>query len=159
MFKLQAGEAMDLVTGWDFSRKADRDRAVKYVETSRPLLVIGSPISTMFSQLQRLSSWTAQKQRRWEEHKMHMEFVARIYKMRAEAGRLFLHEHPAQATSWELPVMKTLRGRAGVHVVKGDQCMFGLTSAGERGKRSQATRRSSKFMTNSYHIANELDKQ
>ena len=158
-FKLQAREAMDLTTGWDFNRKGDREKAVEYVETNKPLLVIGSPMCTMFSQLQRFTSWTAQKQRRWEDHKKHMEFVTAIYEMQAKAGRLFLHEHPTQATSWDLPGMRRLRKREGVHVVEGDQCMFGLTTFGQKSRGAQAARKRTKFMTNSCHIANELDKK
>ena len=41
---LKAGEAMDLLTGWDFRNPEDRRRAWKYLEQHEPKLVIGSPV-------------------------------------------------------------------------------------------------------------------
>ena len=52
---LRVGEAMDLLTGWDFNKKADSKRAQDYVENYRPRLIIGSPSCTAFSQLQNLN--------------------------------------------------------------------------------------------------------
>ena len=50
---LKAGEAMDLLTGWDFTLKRHRDAALAYVKRARPSLLIGSPECTMFSMLQK----------------------------------------------------------------------------------------------------------
>ena len=44
---LQAGEAMDIVTGWDFNDEGQRRRAVDYIEKEKPMLLIGSPMCTM----------------------------------------------------------------------------------------------------------------
>ena len=66
-FGLSAGAAFDLTTGWDFRLERDRNLAKEYVRTHKPKLVIGSPMCTMFSVLQRLSPWTEEKQRRWCE--------------------------------------------------------------------------------------------
>ena len=51
-FGIQAGEAMDLSTGWDFRKQEDRDRAIRYIDNEKPELIIGSPMCTMFSVLQ-----------------------------------------------------------------------------------------------------------
>ena len=53
---LQVGEAMDLTTDWDFDNAEDRGRAEKYVMEEKPTLLIGSPMCTAFSQLQRLNA-------------------------------------------------------------------------------------------------------
>ena len=50
-FGLQPGWSMDLTNGWDFRQKEDRERAKKYVEEEKPLLLIGSPMCTYFSNM------------------------------------------------------------------------------------------------------------
>ena len=78
-FQLQPGEAMDLTTGWDFRRKEDRQRAEQYIQEQRPLLLIGSPMCTMFSSLQRFAPWNEGKQQQWVEDRKHLRFVAELY--------------------------------------------------------------------------------
>ena len=51
-----------------------------------------------------------------------MRFCCELYKLQAEAGRYFLHEHPAQATSWQLAAVRELLETNGVQSVVGDQC-------------------------------------
>lgn len=53
-FGIDVGDAMDLTTGWDFIEEADRGRAEEYVDKEKPLVLIGSPPSVAFSQLQAL---------------------------------------------------------------------------------------------------------
>ena len=60
---LEAGEAMDLITGWDFSREDDRRRAWRYIKAERPKLIIGSPPCTMFSVLQHMHKKTPRGKR------------------------------------------------------------------------------------------------
>ena len=92
---------MDRLTGWDFSLERHRRAAKDYNEEVKPKLIIGSPECKMFSCLQNLSkdSWTSERQKRMDEAIKHIEFVAELYEAQAQAGRWFLHEHPAQATS------------------------------------------------------------
>ena len=54
-----------------------------------------------------------------------MRVCCELYKLQAGAGRYVLHEHPANATSWQLAdVQKTLETN-GVQRVVGDQCQYG----------------------------------
>ena len=92
-FGLQPGEAMDLTTGWDFRQREDRKRAKMYQETQRPMLLIGSPMCTMFSTLQRFTLWTQRKTERWIEDRKHLQFVTELYQKQIDEGRYFLHEH------------------------------------------------------------------
>ena len=75
-FGLEAGEAMDLRNGWDFNRKEDQDRAMTYVRTKKPGVVIGSPMCTMFSQLQGMQVWNRKRRTQYQEavrkHGVHM---------------------------------------------------------------------------------------
>ena len=97
-FGLRSGEAMDLKTGWDFSRKEHRESAREYIENMKPNLIIGSPECTMFSSLQNLSRWTEDKSRRWTEAKSHMEFMMEIYeKQHLEGGGFYMSTRRRQA--------------------------------------------------------------
>ena len=157
-YGLIAGEAMDITTGWDFSKECDRRRARDYLDKEKPRLLIGSPMCTMFSPLQKMTPWSEQKQKIWREHRHHIEFVAELYKVQMSEGRLFLHEHPERATSWSLDKVAQLSNTDGVYVVKTDQCMFGLTTRGHRRGDVSVARKPTKFMTNSYSIARELER-
>ena len=46
------GDSMDLLTGWDFRKSADRRRAIDNIKTQRPFVIVGSPPCTLFSILQ-----------------------------------------------------------------------------------------------------------
>ena len=156
---LHAGEAMDITTGWDFRDAVQRQRAWDYVGKHKPKLLIGSPMCTMFSQLQTLSGWGPEKERRWGEAVKHMMFVVSLYRRQVREGRLFLHEHPAGAKSWGLDMIKELQEEEGVVTVTGDQCEFGLKTWTQDGKHMIPVRKRTKFMTNSMSIAKELEKK
>ena len=113
-FGLVKGLSMDLLTGWDFDRASDRAEAERHQADAKPLLMVGSPMCTMFSTLQRLRSWNESKQLKYNNAVKHVEWVAKLYQKQHEAGRLFLHEHPAQASSWQLPAMRKLAEMKGV---------------------------------------------
>ena len=65
----------------------------------KPTLLIGSPMCTAFSQLQRLNAKGAHSAEKLRRAIKHMEFVPRLYRMQIDGGRLFPHEHPATASS------------------------------------------------------------
>ena len=90
---------MDLTTGWDFTKEADRTQAEEYLDKEKPLVLIGSPPCTAFSQLQALIPDSQRKERQLAEGIQHMRFMCRLYRKQVDAGRLFLHENPAGATS------------------------------------------------------------
>ena len=98
---LNPGSAMDLRTGYDFSKKEDQERARQQIRKEKPRLLVGSPECKMFSTLQRLSPWTVEKAKRLVEAKAHMKFVCDLYREQIEEGRWILHEHPVGATSWK----------------------------------------------------------
>ena len=80
------GLSLDLLTGWNFDQKEDRDLAEKYVRDFEPLFVIGSPMCTMFSQLQALNrSREGTRSEDYEERmrraEKHMNFAVRIYRI------------------------------------------------------------------------------
>ena len=88
-----------------------------------------------------------------------MKFVAGLYRRQMREGRLFLHEHPAGASSWMLKEIKELCEEDGVETVIGDQCMYGLKTWSMDGKEQVSARKRTRFMTNSRGIAQELNKK
>ena len=88
---------------------------------------------------------------------MHLDFAVELYNLQADSGRLFLHEHPKDASSWDLKSVRALASRPGVISVIADQCMLGLTTwdadSGEMVPAKKATR----FLTNCPEIAAKLD--
>ena len=86
------------------------------VKEEKPLVVIGSPPCTPFSQLQTLNPDTYEKRKRLQEGEEHIKFMISIYKLQVEAGRLFLHEHPAHARSWHMKEVRNLMKEQGVTI-------------------------------------------
>ena len=152
-FGLKAGWSMDLLTGWDFGSKADRVAAAAYQEREKPELLVGSPMCRMFSALQTMSGWSRHKQRQWDTDVKHLEWAMERYEKQMEMGKLFLHEHPASASSWRLRKVRKLANTPGVFEVVGDMCQFGLRTTG-----GGFARKRSRFLTNSWEIAQEISK-
>ena len=122
---------------WNFLLAADRREALTRVRAQKPYLVIGSPPCTAVCQLNQRFNYKRMRpeevQRRMVEGRVLLEFAAQVYRLQLAGGRHFVHEHPASASSWAEPCMQRLRCTPGVSEAVGDQCRFGLRSAGEHG--------------------------
>ena len=160
---LLPGESMDLLTGWDFSKSADRQRAIRQIREQKPFLVVGSPPCTLFSILQGLNKhklgavWAEKFEERKKEAVRHIDFCAAIYRLQSASGRYWLHEHPEGASSWNLKVMLSMHKLPGVMKVKADQCAFGLTTKVEGMEK--LVKKPIGFLTNSWCIAKELERR
>ena len=133
---------------WDFTKPLDRKRAWDQIRAEEPFLVVGSPPCTMFSSLQnsnRKRGTTEWKSRRRTAEVL-LTFAAAVYKMQVLAGRHFLHEHPAGATSWSHPSMTKLLATSGVGAVVAHQCAYGLQSSTPGGGRAPA-KKPTRFMS------------
>ena len=87
---------------WDFRKAADRQRAREQIRREEPFLVVGSPPCTEFSSVQNLNRrrFSAEEaRRRRAEARILLGFALEIYRLQLGAGRHFLHEHPASASS------------------------------------------------------------
>ena len=62
------------------------------------------------------------------EGRLHLQFVASLYRIQAAEGRYFLHEHPATALSWKENTVLALLRHSPVRTVVADKCMYGLTT-------------------------------
>jgi hypothetical protein len=90
---------------WDFDIPEQRNKCIREILAQRPAFLIGSPMCTAFSILQGLNKtkmepakWNAM----WDKGVRHMLFAIKLYRLQADAGRFFLHEHPSSASSWKI---------------------------------------------------------
>ena len=115
---LQRGFALDLTVvdpddgkPWDFDCPAKRAKALRKVQMEKPTLLIGSPMCTPFSILQKLSREKRDpvEFKRMLHHGItHLKFCILLYWEQINNGRYFLREHPWMATSWEVREMQNL---------------------------------------------------
>ena len=160
-YNLAPGESLDLQTGWDLSRPSEQRRARELNRASCPRLLICSPPCTEFSRLQNLNlatqgdAWRKEFEAELEKAKEHVRFCTSLMREQMAAGRHFLFEHPAWATSWDMPELQALAFSPGVHWTRADQCMYGLTAATDDGE-ILASMKPTGFLSTAWCLIDEL---
>ena len=133
----------------------------RIIETNATLVIL-SPPCTKLSTLQALNlhingpEWAAAFAVEKEKATAHIKYAMTFAKLQRSRGAYFLFEHPAHATSWELPCVKEVIGMAGVEAVVGDMCMYGLTTLSEDRKTMVPAKKQTRFMGNGHFILGEL---
>ena len=92
-----------------------------------------------------------------QEHvaaKVHIEFMCELYRVQIDAGRYFLHEHPATAASWREEPIEDVLAHEDVECVVGDRCQYGQ----EDGE-GNPVKTPTKFPTNSSEVLKALSKK
>ena len=145
---------------WDFDKVEQRNRCMRQILEQKPAFLVGSPMCTAFSILQGLNrakmdpvKW----ENMWNKGVRHMQFAVKLYRIQHEAGRFFLHEHPASASSWKLPEMQSLMTDLGIKKTSSHMCRFKMMSEDEQGR--GLVKKPTGFLTNSDHMKQALDKQ
>ena len=161
--------ALDLRTNkpdgspWNFSLRADRRLAREFIEAEDPDWIIGSPPCTAFSNWNHGMNYRKMKPERvkqmLDEGRVHLNFMASLYRRQINRGKYFLHEHPAGAQSWKEPQITSLLNDPSVHTVVAHQCMFGLTTPGRPGEGRKPAMKPTRFMTNSVFMSLRLHKK
>ena len=154
------GFALDLTTKdefgqpWNFDDERQRRRAREMIEAQRPMLLIGSPMCTAFSAWQFINHKKRDPtvvSREYVRAMVHIRFTMQLYELQLSAGRYFLHEHPAQATSWAEAEVQKIQRMPGIQTVVGDQCQYEASD-----KYGNPIKKPTKFMTNRLHIGYAL---
>ena len=145
-------------TPWDFSIPAKQKRAIEMLDRDKPAMLIACPMCGPFSSMNNINY--AKMDAKEVEEKLraamvHIKFALELCLKQYMAGRLFLFEHPAGASSWSTGMMKDMLGLAGVHTAKFDFCELGMTTKGHNGNAAPAKKRTT-VMTNSPNIAEVL---
>ena len=119
-YGLEPGESLDSKSGWDLSDRREQQRARALVRSRAPYLVICSPPFIKFSNLQNLNKaingpeWHEKFAVELEQAKAHVRFCVELMREQLAAGRHFLFEHPAWASSWDMPELQSLADKPGV---------------------------------------------
>ena len=92
-----------------------------------------------------------------DEARKLLSFACKIYKMQYEAGRVFLHEHPATAQSWQESEIQKMLKLPGVARYDLDMCQFGLQTSGAIG--TGPVKKATTLMTNSKIMGTALSKK
>ena len=136
---LQSGSALDLTTTdeesnpWDFNLASQRAKAVRLLDAEKPLMLIACPMCGPFSSL---NYWNYQKsddqtvRQKLESALTHLKFFLELCIRQYKAGRCFVFEHPAAASSWTTQLVQKVLSLEGVYLSKFDFCQLGVTTPG-----------------------------
>ena len=160
---LRGGFAIDLTVQkkngefWDLNKASDEEELEKLQEEEDPEALIGSPPCTVYSILRRLSDHkrdpdVVRKER--EEGRHHIGVSVRAYARQMRKGKVFLHEAPKEAGSWEEPDMVWLAAQPGVIRVNGPMCRWDMTQEDAAGV--GFIRKETGWLTNSQVLADLL---
>ena len=113
----------------DLTRDSIRQQVRKDSNQEDPLIVLGAPPCTVFSPMQNINrkhhigeTWERKKQEGMDL----LIFASQCYWDQIERGMLFLHEHLATASSWNMDCIMQLMAHPGVYVTTGDMCRWGM---------------------------------
>ena len=118
------GLAFDLTTHdssgqpWDFNNSDQREKAERLLDEQQPLLLMGSPMCTAFSNIQNLNKAKrdpAVVQQEFEKARIHLKWCCHLYQKQVDGGAYVLHGHPAYASSWKTPEIEYILSRAASH--------------------------------------------
>jgi hypothetical protein len=153
---LRGSLSLDLLTGWDFRFQAVRDISDRLLSALSVAILILSPPCTAFSSLQRVFNYKKLPvevvRRKMEAAMVLLCHAIACAMLMYRAGKCFVFEHPASATSWNMPDVTAIKQLPGVFCVVFDQCMLGLRSK----VGGIPMRKRTRIMTNSLHIANKF---
>ena len=138
-------------TPWDFTKRSDRRTARDLISAEDPDWIIGSPPCTAFSQWNIGINHRKMPKEKVDaaiaEGRIHLSFMASLYRRQIINGKHFLHEHPAGAASWKEPSIAALMKLPSVCSVVAHQCMFGLLTPSGDG--TALAMKPTRFMSNS----------
>ena len=128
------GSAFDLELGHDLLQPETQAEVESYVTRVKPGLVVISPICTMWSLMQNMNQKHLNDPfkmkaylKRLREAKELLRFGVKIAKVVRDYGGVFLIEQPLTSKAWQCDELYRLLQEEDVHMVRGDQCMYGLT--------------------------------
>ena len=144
---------------WDFNDKQKREKVARMIDADKPMMLIACPMCGPFSQLQQVFNYPGMPEDEVREKLRaaleHLKFAAEMCIKQHDAGRLFLFEHPASASSWGTAILQYLAKLSGVHNVRFDFCALGMKTVDNQGREAAAKKRTG-VLTNSQAVADLL---
>jgi len=160
--QLVPGFALDLRTcdengvAWNFDVAERRDAARKKFHEEKPMFLVGTPMCTRWCSWQHINDAKrdpVEVRRELVQAQVHLAFMCELYQEQHDAGRYFLHEHPAGSGSWNEDCVKQVMQLPGVDAVVGDRCQYGQEADGE------PVRKATRFMSNSEEVLKRVKKR
>ena len=143
--------SMSLETGWDFTKRLDREAGRAMVQREAPFCLVLAFPCRAWSLLTNLNPPADLRERR-EEALVLLKYAIELAELQHANGRHFLLENPRTSKAWTLREMVEFLDRVDARLADFDMCRFNLkSSSGVRHKK--ATR----MATSSKEIAGMLD--
>ena len=116
---------------------------------------VGSPSSDEFSFM--LSTRAAREISKLKTEKIEPQIRACVqsYKLQMEMQRRFVHEHPKDSSSWEMPEVQSLINVSREYSIDGPLCRWSLRTRGSKDK-TEFMRKRTRWITSSKEIAEVL---
>ena len=118
----------------------------RLIDEQKPMLLTGAPMCTAFSTWQFINDRKrdpATVEREKAAGRVRLVWVCRMCRKQFQAGRQFLDEHPASATSLSKACVRDVLSKVGVARVTADQCQLG-----QQTDEWEPLRKASGFMRN-----------
>ena len=113
-----------------------QDKAVKMIDEVKSSMLVVCPPCTLFSILQAMNFYkkeSSEVEGKLRDAMMHLGFSIFLCLKQARAGRYYMFEHPARATSLSTNLVKQLYVQGGGIPVMIDMCAFGLSATDNSG--------------------------
>jgi hypothetical protein len=172
---LKPGVVVDISTNkpaggpWDLRRQGDVELLHRVLDGERPELLIGSPPCTYHGAARTRSASPrvplvvkAEVEKAdaslpdplvvkaEEEAGALVAIYCEFYEKQRAGGRLFLHEAPQNASTWEVKAMADLSSKEGVYQVTGPMCRWALVQGEDE---ETYVRKETGWLTNSLRLA------
>ena len=154
---LREGFAVDLTTArangtmWDLSLEDDKAELRRVQNREQPELLAGSPPSDDFSSLLNTCAEPREISKlKTERIEPQIRACVQAYKLQMEVQKHFVHEHPKDSTSWEMPEVQSLINDPRVYSIDGPMCRWSLKA---RGSKAEFMRKQTRWLTSSKEIA------
>ena len=137
---LREGFIVDLTTArangtmCDLSLEDDRAELRRVQNREQPELLAGTPSDDFSSLLNTcVESQEIGKLKR-ERIEPQIRTGGQSYKLQMEMQKHFVHEHPKDSTSWEMPEVQSLNNDPRVYSIDGPMCRWSLNARGSNEK-------------------------
>ena len=159
---LREGFAVDLTTArangtmLDLSLEDDRAELRRVQNREQPELLAGSPPSDDFSSLLNTCVESQEISKlKTERIEPQIRTCVQANKLQMEMQKHFVHEHPKDSTSWEMPEVQSLVSDPRVHSIDGLMCRWSLKARGSNEK-LEFKKVQTRWITSSKEIAEHL---
>ena len=148
-FDLHPSLLLDLRCGVNLARVLHCDRAEKTQMKTMPAILMGCTLAQ--------GDGRGDLAGRHREAHDHLAILCDLYRRQMTNEKWFLHEHPANAPSWDSHAMRKFRALENIYTVECDLCAFGLQGTDQEGV--SFVQKPTRFVTNMKMMAEALDRQ